>query len=146
MQLTVFTSVIGPKTDSLKPLAYRAAGVTYRCFTDNPDLSAPGWEMALVAPTDDPITQSRRLKILSHETIQEADATLWLDAAFSLYIDPVQIANRWLWRHDMLALRHPDRHSIAAEGRELVRLKRAPELAIQAQIDAYTGAGFPVET
>lgn len=145
MKIVVFTTVLG-KTDMLRAPRYQVSDIEYLCLTDDPMLEVPGWSIITVPAPVDPIRESRHLKIVAHETVGEfydnVDATLWIDAAYELMIDPMPIADRWLWRTDMLAMKHPDRTNIDAEATELVRLQRAPSQLLEAQIADYRINGF----
>jgi hypothetical protein len=147
MNLVVFTTVIGGHTDPLRTVQHRNPDVRYLCFTDRLILdSNRGWELVLVRVPEgvDPAFFSRRLKILAHETLidYDPDVSLWVDAAFELYCDPVDVAQRWLWRADMIAMKHPDRQTIVQEGETLVRLGIVPKATIEQQLLRARVEGF----
>ncbi len=96
-----------------------------------------GWRPVLLQPTSDPIRMARRLKILAHETLPGED-TIWMDAAFTWSCDPVSLVNGV----PVQALRHPDRTTYQAEGKEIVRLKLADQKKVQRQVAEYELAGF----
>lgn len=141
--LVVYTCWLGGYEDQLQPVVCaRSPRVVYRCFTDDPALRVAGWNMIVVPREADPICHSRRLKILAHDTVADAACSLWLDASFELLMDPWTIVERWLWQADMVAMRHPDRRTIAEEGAEIIRLRRAPEAPVTAQLAQYRTEGY----
>lgn len=145
MKLTVLTTVIG-RTDRLRTPTSLNPEVEYVCYTDDLTLRVSGWRMVPVVVDEDPVKVSRRIKILAHEYVPPyPDVICWMDAAFELAVDPVQIAQRWLWTADIMALAHPDRTNFEDEGAELIRLGRAPAALIEAQIAAYHEAGYSRE-
>jgi hypothetical protein len=135
VKLTVFTAVVGRRTDPLRPVA-PVSGVQYLCFTDQP-LTAAGWEMRpLTQPAIDPVYAARELKIRAHRTLaaEDPDVSLWVDAAYELQADPAAVADQWLWRADVAVLPHPDRATIEQEGTALIRLGKVARPIIEAQL------------
>lgn len=143
MRFVVFTAVIGD-TDALKA-APSFSGVDYVCYSDRTQDPELGWKIVRVSPENDgPIALARKIKILAHtrDELMDADATLWIDAAYQLLADPVSVALEVFWKYDMAALRHPDRHGYYEEGLELIRLKKAPADLVNRQMLAYRRHGF----
>ena len=51
------------------------------CFTDQPDLKAPGYEVRVVTPAfPDPRMAARYIKIMAHEVLGPVDWSIWFDA------------------------------------------------------------------
>lgn len=136
MRVCVFTAIIGPNTDRLKEPGRCAPGVDYFCFTDQP-IESESWSIMQVETEGDPVVQSRRLKIMAYPVWDAYDASLWIDASFRLLANPLDLADRWLFRHDFVALRHPERTTAEQEGAELIRLGRVSPELIHAQLERY---------
>jgi len=136
MNLCVFTTVIGEETDPLRKPKLINSNVDYLCFTDQP-IESKGWRIIPTESGDDSCLRSRRIKILANEVWDNFDASIWIDAAFELCVDPVLIVERWLYHADMLALKHPDRTRIDAEADEIIRLGKAPCEKVQNQVREY---------
>lgn len=147
MNLVVFTTVLG-NTDPLRPIRRPNPSVRYLCFADRP-MRAAGWEVIRIAPDPPLHIQSRRLKILAHETLAlwRPTVSLWMDAAFELHADPAAVAAEWLgdYRVDMVALRHPHRNRLIDEGEQIIALGLADPGLIARQIADARAAGFPVD-
>lgn len=138
MNLVVFTAMFG-KTDLLRPhTVWSGAASAFRCYTDNPRLKVEGWEMVVMPSEADPVRQARRTKILAHITEPDAEASLWIDAAFQLDEIPVER----LKAEYKCALRHPDRATVFEEGIELVRLGLCSQAAILKQLADFRDQGF----
>lgn len=136
--LTVYTTVFG-HTDPLHEPARDWPGVQFVCFTDQP-IASRRWEIVRVPPTSTPTRASRLMKARSHAHI-ETEWALWMDANFTLRVDP-----RGLTTHgDFVTFRHRDRRRITDEAREIVRLKKALPDRIAAQLAAYRAAGFDTD-
>ncbi len=153
MKLTVFTASIG-KTDRLKEPTVVNPNVEYIAFVDNTWLiqhqkiryfrSPFGpWRLVGVDAETDTIKQARRLKIMAHETLPGIDASLWIDAAYRLDCDPMDVMSIGI---DAAALAHPDRNNIRDEGAELVKRRLATQEQIDWQLKEYTEAGWYVGT
>ena len=133
--ITVFTAVLG-NTD---PLHEPAVDIPCRmiCYTDQPRLTSPRWELLRLPPQAAPTRAARRIKALSHlhtDTLW----SLWIDASFVLSADPTTLA-----RHGALvAFRHHERSRISDEAAAIIRLGKARAADIRAQLAAYQAAGF----
>ena len=80
------------------------------------------------------------LKQRSHVTFPDADATLWLDAAFELLVAPEDVLR--LATHDVMGFRHPDRQRITQEAPAIVRAGKGRESDVMAQLAAYQADGW----
>lgn len=147
MHLVVYTTILGD-TDPLRPIRTPNPAVRYLCFADRP-VQALGWDVIQIAPDPPLPIQSRRLKLLAHETLAlwRPDISLWLDAAFELHADPAAIAAEWLSDEtvDMVALKHPHRNRIADEGTQIVKLGYADSVLVAQQLLDAADAGFPLD-
>lgn len=142
MKLIVYTAVIGPNTDKLRDPTTVNPGVEYLCYTDQPIKSNIWRIIPIEKDVPDDCRFSRKVKILCQKYAAGAEVSLWLDAAFQLEVDPVSIANQYLWPVDMIALRHPHRDNIVAEAKQVCEFGLAPADQVQAQVARYQQTGF----
>lgn len=133
--LTVFTTVFGHTDPLHEPKV--AGGARFVCFTDQP-LKSKHWEIVTLPKQAAPTRSARAMKALSHVTVPEADWTLWMDANFTLKVDPNELK-----RHgEFVTFRHRDRTRISDEATAIIRLGKAKPAAIARQLAEYQGAGF----
>lgn len=147
MNLVVYTAVIGSNTDSLKDPSPEAlaSGARFVCFTDQP-IESKTWQIERVdLGVIGPVWAARCYAVNPHRWFDGADATLWMDAAYELLVSPVEIADRYLWRHDICAFRHPRWSTLREEADAIARTDRAPRVVLERQLGAYRDRGFPVE-
>lgn len=98
--------------DAVREQARQDVDVDWVCFTDDAELRAPGWDLAIEAPHGDPRMQAKRHKLmpsLPHEQV------IWIDA--NMQITSASFAREALaWVHDGIALySHPRRDCIYEE-------------------------------
>lgn len=142
MRLVVYTANIGNYEDVLQPIRALGPDVRCYCFTDNPTYRVPGWQMRVVSRMGSAVETARRIKLLAHTFVPDADVSLWMDASFELLVSPMSLVDAWANRADVVWFRHPDRTTIAQEGHEVVRLGRAPRAAVEMQLAGYVATGF----
>lgn len=87
-----------------------------------------------VAPT----RAARLMKARSHVTHPDMDWSLWIDANFTLQVDPHSLKHHG----DFVNFVHRDRQRITDEAREIVRLGKAKADAIARQLATYNNGGF----
>lgn len=133
-RITVFTTVFG-RTDPLHE-PRRTGCARFVCFTDQP-IRSRGWEIVRMPRQSAPTRASRLMKARSHRTV-DAEWSLWMDANFTLLVDPEQL----LEHGEFVSFRHRDRTRIADEAREIVRLGKARPDATARQLAAYQADGF----
>jgi hypothetical protein len=138
--IVVYTTVFGPTDPLHEPR--KPDGFRFVCFTDRP-LKSRHWEIVQVPATDAPARECRKLKQLSHVTFPEADATLWLDAAFELLVSPAKVAA--LATADMVGFKHPDRTRISQEAPAIARAGKGLEGPTMAQLETYQAAGWDTD-
>jgi hypothetical protein len=139
MRLIVYTAAIG-ETDSVRPPAVIDPDVRYLCFSDKP-CPLP-YEWIQVPTEEDGTPASRRIKVLAnHPLLEEAAATFWHDASFRLLGDLswVRLA---LETADLVALRHPRRTTIEAEGVAIARYGYVTTTEAAALTAGYRAAGY----
>lgn len=138
MNIVVATALIGP-ADALAPSTFPGR---YVCYTDRP---VQGWE-CLSPPGGYARLAARRAKMILLDDFPEAEWSIWIDASFDLLVDPhVIVAAAEATGCDVAAFRHPDRHRIKEEAREIIRGGMAPFDLVNRQIAAYHSDGFDTD-
>lgn len=136
--LIVYTALFG-ETD---PLHEPACATTARfvCLTDQPGLLSERWEVFYLPPQTAPTRASRLVKALSHRQFA-ADWSLWLDASFTLLVDPYTL----LHHGELVSFRHHVRNRIRDEGVAVVQAGMADAETIARQLSTYHAAGFDTD-
>lgn len=125
------------------PAPFRAPGWDYVCFTDDPKLRSPHWDVRTFDSRGlDAVRASRLPKILAHEFLADYDYSIYCDANQRLWRDPTQMAATAGWP-DFAACRHPFRQCVYAEIEACVGLKKAELDPCAAQARRYRAAGMP---
>lgn len=136
--MIVYTTVFG-RTDPLhEPMAKGDA--RFICFTDQP-IESKGWEIVRVERKDAPTRSSRMMKALSHRYFPDEEWVLWMDANFTLMVDPELLKVHG----EFVNFVHRDRRRISDEWREIARLGKAKPETLQAQLAAYQADGFDTD-
>lgn len=138
MSLIIYTCLFGYTDPLHEPACTTDARLV--CYTDNHGLTSQHWEIIQVPKTPYPCRQARLAKAMSH-TLIDAEWSLWLDANFTLEVDPYVL----LGEAAFTTFVHPDRSRIRDEAREIIRLGKAPADLIQAQLAAYQAEGFDTD-
>lgn len=141
MNLIVYTAAFGNTDPLQEPEAF--AGARFVCFTDQP-IRSRRWEIVQMPLQDAPTRVSRTLKLNPHHLFPDADASLWMDACFSLRTPVADL----LAKHpeQVVAFRHRDRQRITDEAHEIARLGKAKPIAVFRQLAEYQAAGFDTGT
>jgi hypothetical protein len=138
MSLVVYTAIFG-RTDPLhEPECETRARLI--AFTDQP-IQSGRWEIIQVPPVERPCRLARLAKAMSHELIP-AEWSLWMDAAFTLLVDPLDLLDG---AGDFTTFRHADRSRISDEAEAILRHRKAPEDLVMTQLQAYRADGFDTE-
>jgi hypothetical protein len=125
--------------------AMRVRGWRYVCFTDDPAVPRPGWEIRALPRSDlDPIRRSRLPKLLPHAFLPEYDQSIWIDANIGIVGDLAALLRMALADADIAFFRHGERRpSVAAEIEACVRYGKAPYEVMAPQYEHYRSKGFP---
>jgi hypothetical protein len=138
--LVVYSTIFG-RTDPLhEPL--RPGNTRFVMFTDQP-LVSKHWEIIRVGPFEAPKRECRKLKQPSHLVFPEADATLWIDASYTLLVDPLSILAQY--PGEMYGFRHHKRDRIKDEAPAIVAAGKGKADAIYAQLAAYQADGWDTD-
>jgi len=137
LNLIVYTAAFG-NTDPLQE-PETTAGARFVCFTDQP-LTSKQWEIVRMPRQEAPTRASRVLKLNPHRLFPGADASLWMDACFSLRTPVEQLLAQY--PESITAFLHRDRSRIVDEAHEIARIGKAKPVAVFRQLATYQAAGF----
>ncbi len=142
MSIIVYTTIFG-ESDSLKPAPVGADHCV--CFTDGEHEDPKGWDLqpipqAYVAHFPDPRRRAWHIRAWPVHLFSHWDRLVWIDASFTLTDLPLVLAHTG--SADIAALRHHNRTSCYAEGKEIIRIGQAHEADVVHQLDTYAKAGF----
>lgn len=141
MTLVVYSCIFG-KTDPIRD-PVRPGHTKFIMFTDQP-VKSDIWQIVRVPTLDRPKRESRRYKQPSHLTFPEATATLWIDAAFTLLVDPLEILESH--QGEITGFKHHKRTRITQEAPAIVQAGKGKAGAIYAQLQAYQAQGWDIES
>lgn len=142
MDVVVYTATFGDYDIPITPKTLDSR-VRYVVFTDDPALRAePPWEVVALDATGDPRMLARRVKVLAHEYLPDAEYSIWIDANLELGILPADIL-RQTTGHDLWVFEHPERDCVYDEAAHCVTLAKADADAIYRQVERYRKAGYP---
>jgi hypothetical protein len=136
----IYTAIFGDH-DQLRDPVRTLPGTEYICFTDNPGLRSRTWKIRYCKPTDDPLMQAKRFKILAHDVLN-CDSSIWVDGRIALD-EPADVFE--MLRADLGLVRHPERRCIYAEAEHCRRTGRGDPQRIQAAVRRYRNEGHPVD-
>lgn len=145
MNVTTYTAIIG-RYDKLKTPSVISDGQRYLCFTDTPDIVKTPWQAAPL-PDDidlsDPGRAVRRLKLLAHRTVPDAEITMWVDGTYTIAVDVVGFTKWALWQHDIAAYQHFARDCVYDEADEISMLGADDPQTVRRHISRLLVAGYP---
>ena len=107
------------------------------CFTDQP-IESRVWEIIQVPKQEAPTRTARMAKALSHHLFPREEWALWMDANFTLQVDPDSLKHHG----EFVNFVHADRHCITDEAVEIVKLGKGKERCIKRQLATYQADGF----
>lgn len=136
--MIVYTTVFG-RTDPLHEPKVRG-NARFVCFTDQP-IESDNWEIVRLPKQEAPTRASRLTKALPHIQFPAAEWTLWMDANFTLLVDPESLKQHG----EFVNFVHPDRTRITDEAEAIIRLGKAKEDATRRQLAAYHAEGFDTD-
>ncbi|MEL7233481.1 MAG: glycosyltransferase domain-containing protein [Chloroflexota bacterium] len=142
----VYTVIIGQYDGLNETPAPNATGIPHICFTDDPARTSDRWHIVHVEGIGlDATRESRRMKLLAHEFLQDFTHSLYIDASIQLKMDPAEIFEQYLdaQTHPFTAMRHPWRGCLYDEAEEVIRLLKDDEHRVREQVDTYRQHGFP---
>lgn len=145
MHVTLISALYGDY-EAAKPLpALNPAPHRAVMFTDNPDLHAPGWELAVEALDDLPnaMLRAKHIKIMAHTHIR-TDVSIWVDASMTIIRDDfITLCLDALRGDDIAFMAHPWRDCIYNEAAHSSALEKYALTPIAAQAAYYRSIGHP---
>jgi hypothetical protein len=143
MKNVIYTAIVG-KYDRLAEPTVLSPGFQYICFTDNPRLQSKHWNIVQLPVTKlDSTRLARRVKILFHQYLPDADLSIWVDANLNIVSDFNQLLKSFDTSGPLTTITHPHRQCIYEEAKACTRLKKdAPDI-IKRQVAGYRNEGLP---
>lgn len=117
----------------------------YICFTDNQNLTSNTWEIKIVDAHLPPNMMNRMFKLLPHKYLDGYEASLYVDANFSLKQDLFHFMDSYLNSGDFMVPKHPVRSCIYSEGLACLMSGKVDFNVLVCQLKRYVEAGFPAE-
>jgi TOD1/MUCI70, glycosyltransferase-like domain len=112
-------------------------GVEWRCYTDDPHLTRPGWETVLEWPRfEHPRVMAKWRKC---HPPQDHDRSVWIDGCVEV-TDPsfvLQFRDLCTPEHPIALWRHPQRERITAEARYSAAMQKYLGLNMGGQVASY---------
>ena len=136
MSLVVYTALFGPHAKPLPQPKWTHPDVPMLCFTDQ-DLRCDPWQMIQLPAEPDPFRGNRRLKLLSHQTV-DSEWSLYIDSNYSLLKDPREL----LGQGDFCVHRHHACTDIVEEAAAIIRFRKADPTLVLDQVAEYQRQGF----
>lgn len=124
-----------------QPLINKPKGFECILFTDDPQLTAKGWDIKYIEPKDCPKKQSREVKINIHK-FYNADVYVYIDANYQVLPRFTDFVNRH-FKGGYLTINHIRRRCIYQEASEVVRQKRDQFDVVDRQMNQYQKEHFP---
>jgi hypothetical protein len=146
MRKIIYTCITGGYERTHVP-GYIADGWETVMFSDVP-ISHPGWMTNIIIPPEqrhaDPRRTARKIKILSHQFLPDADVTFWMDANMQITCCLNTIEQRFLDRHDLATFKNPRRKCIYQEAIKVKDKQQDVPAIVDAQIARYQQEGYPL--
>lgn len=114
------------------------------CFTDNPELVSPGWQMVMVQLNgESPAQVNRRYKMLPHKYFSNYERSLYVDGNIRIIADPRPLFDKFLEKAAIAIPKHQDRNCAYAEAKLCIKEGRVDKEISEKQMARYSADGFP---
>lgn len=133
-KLAVYTALFGDYDDLIEPKE-KFEGCDFICFTDQEQLKSDIWEIKVIKECDLPPNP--------HLFLGEYEWSLYVDANIAILKNPLELANKYLTKHDLALPKHFARDCIYEEAKECVILGKTKYEETKKQMDGYRKDGFP---
>ncbi|CAI7860117.1 unnamed protein product [Closterium sp. NIES-53] len=104
------------------------------------------WRVVVVAhpPYSDARRTGKIPKLLTHRLFPNAKYSMWIDSKLRLFVDPLTILERFLWRggFEYAISNHYDRHCVWEEVERNKKLSKYNATVIDEQFEAYKADGL----
>lgn len=139
--MIVYTAIFGGYDRPQPHLSHHLVD-RWICYTDDPDLDAPGWEVLYeTGRYPHPRLSAKWWKC---HPPQGSDTTLWVDGQIVFNdIGFIDVVADCLSRSDMTLWAHPQRDDITEEAEVSSRMLKYDRLDVHGQVRRYTEAGWP---
>jgi len=136
--------------DDLKKQPSMPGGVQYTAFVEGITRPLPPWKICGLPPAAgselDPTRRARKLKVLSHEILPEAEYSLWVDGCF--LIGPDFSPTRWIHEYmqngiDLVTFQHAEHDCTYVHANRVIQVGLDRALTVAAQMIRYRDAGLP---
>jgi hypothetical protein len=116
-------------------------GFDFVCFTDQ-NITSKTWEIIKVEPELPAQRMARKIKILPHFYLPNAQYTFWLDASFQINCDLNDFWNKH-FKSPLTAPAHPIRNCVYREIESCIANKRGDEDQLRRQSEIYKAQKVP---
>ena len=141
--VTVYTASMGGY-DVIPAMDRPDPSIRYVCFTDGTCEVPEPWEHRLVPRLfDDPVVDSKRIKILPHLYLPDDDVSLWIDAHVQLHGIGSEQIDEWLGDGSFSLPDNPLGDCAYEDGEFLATWGYDDPAAIRAQLARFRAVGFP---
>lgn len=142
--IVVYTAILGDYDTLYTPLVPKN-GITYICFTDNPNLKSDYWDIVYVDKPDNPRRQGKYYKILPHLFLRDYDISIWVDGNTIIKKDLRVFIHNYLKCSNLLFISHDLRICGYEEAAACLFYNLGEKNIIINQLNKYYNAGFPSE-
>ena len=141
--IVVYSAIMGGH-DHLKSQP-RHPTVDFVCFTDNPRLNHPQWNVVHISNQGLPNRLSaKRMKMCPDRWVRPWTHSIWIDASVQIKTPAFyDVCVAELQRYGIAMFRHPDRDCIYDEAEISMSMAKYEPQAIERQIRRLRSTGFP---
>lgn len=132
----VYTAVFGGYDQLIEPVC-QDERIRYVCFTDDPTMNCPGWEIRCVEREfEDSVLESRKYKLLPHRFFS-SEYSIWMDANIQWKRNPLEYINTYMGNTNAIFIPHGERDCIYEEAACCIAAHRDKTDNLVRQIKAY---------
>ena len=145
MKRLIYTAIFGGY-DIVYPPIEADPDVDYVIFTDDPQISVPGWRTVPVDMSSFPTNAAanRYYKTLIHRILPGYDASIYVDGNIRLLASAASLFDILHRSGAALALwRHSGRGTVAEEVDDVIATGKVPDKRARAEYETYRADGFP---
>jgi hypothetical protein len=102
-------------------------------FCDNADIDTKGWQLRKLDKSNDPLLQSRDIKIRSHVHLKEYDLVCYIDG-HQIFVSEPPPTSMWFM--------HSRRNNIFEEAKQIIKNGRFSTDLVNEQIEYYKSKGY----
>jgi hypothetical protein len=140
-KLAVYTAIFGGYDTLMK--GEKLGDCDYICFSDEEMETPPPWQLRVVErPHPDPSYASRYYFDQSTVALPDYEYTIMHGGNRILIVKPESLL-KYLKTTDIAAYQHPMHRTLEREFNAIMRLEKAEEKIMRAQIERYRADGFP---